>query len=76
MIYFQNKNYKVETNADGEGYSIINTVTGMVERKEGLLPVARSLAIQMNDALEEFAKEQGKKDQKVLLPAQEILLPH
>ena len=59
-----------------DGYWICNVITGVNERKEGLLPVALSLAIQMNDALEEFAKEQGKKDQKVLLPAQEILLPH
>ena len=81
MIYYQNKNYKVETidpegdTKEGTGYKIVNLVTGQVERREGLLPVALSLAVDLDKALDEFAEAEGKAKQRVLTPAQDILVP-
>lgn len=75
MILYQNKNYQVETNEDGFGYTIKNVVTGMVERKEGLLPVAYDMADELDKAMEEFAQRKTKEDSLIQAPADGILMP-
>ena len=75
MIVYQNKNYKVETNEDGIGYSIINLVTGMVEYKEGMLAIAINTAMNMDKDVEKVAEIQAAQDRTVMVPSNEILVP-
>ena len=81
MVYYQNKNYKVESipPEEGEelgvGYLIINLETNQIERREGLLFVALSVAMEADAALEEFKRNEAKKEQHVIAPADGILLP-
>jgi hypothetical protein len=75
MLLYQNKNYLVETNEDGVGYTIKNIVTGMIERKEGLLPVAYDMADELDKALEEFAQRKSREESLIQKQADGILLP-
>lgn len=53
MIY-ENKNYKVEKAEDGEGYTVTNLATGVVEFSNASLPRSIIVAVESDSALDRY----------------------
>lgn len=57
MILYENKNYKVEVNEDGTGYSVVHRISNVTEASEQILPKAITSADVWNTAINNATKE-------------------
>lgn len=59
MIY-ENKNYKVEKAEDGEGYTVTNLTTGVIEFSNPSLPRSIIVAVESDSALDRYLPKEAE----------------